>query len=326
MTAGISGPATVAAQPDVRLTVAVLGTDDQSRSGFVDALQIQLGGEAEVVTASHLTAMTAGTALAIWFDDQIDGSSVLYAIEPGGDRAPIEIWRGELARGTNSDRVLALKVSALFDEVMARRLVADAPASAPAPAIDREIGGRATITARAPPTDRRVLGIADVGAAASLGASDPATQAGVVLGLGIELDARSWRVQLSAAALWHRDSRFANEAGTAELSELGLFLRASAARRFGRFAIGPRLGAGVRRVDVTAEASDGVAGARTRLIPAVELDLAASVRIVGSLEIRASAGSALSLVDESMTLRGQPIVELGRLRFPVELSLVFTIL
>jgi hypothetical protein len=149
----VVGAGPVSAEP---ARVLVVGAPGQApRASLVAALRVQLHGGAEVEVGPSLPPGPIGEALAVaaaeverraatiavWADVPAAGGGaatevVLYAVTARGDRGLVEVGRVPAGAGAAIDRVLALKVAALLDDLAA------AAATMPSPAL---LGGVAAL-------------------------------------------------------------------------------------------------------------------------------------------------------------------------------------
>jgi hypothetical protein len=308
--------------------------------GLARALEIQLAGQAEVIVAAPLPAARLEDSLAaaagvvkardarlgVWLERSGEGHYVLYAVGVRADRGIVELGRVASGAGANADRILALKVSALVDDLLdegARVPAALSPSTAPS-APSRPV---TAVAEPARPHQRGDLSvIAGAGAAATVADAEPTGLLGLAILGGLRLDRGRLAATVHASGRWFAARRLESASGAGDLTELSAFAIARVGMRTGRVAIGPGLGAGVRRIAVAAEVADGRRGSASRVIPAARLDASLEVRL-GSASVAAlTAGVEVSLIRDQLTLLGEPLVDAGRFRIPIELSVVLDLL
>jgi hypothetical protein len=314
------------------------GTPEQP--GLIQALRIQLADAAPVVDGGELAASSlperiaeagqrsrqAQARLAIWVEPAQPGQAgqgdpaapwLLYLVGQRDGRVLVDVVQVPEGTAPDVERSLALKVREAHDALRAAEPQAALLASEPAAAAQAP---------RQPWGFRLALGPA----AAALDGS-AAGQWGLSLQLGTDLHLggrgrEPGRVSLHAAAQlrWFAAAEVGSAAGNVALDELDPGLWLAALYRGGRFGVGLSTGLLARRIHVLAEASGGERGEARELVWSVPIALELQLTLLAQLALRLAPGLEINLDPENFAIAGVPVIELGRIRPGLELSLVLT--
>lgn len=307
--------------------------------GFVQALTIQLAGEAAVEQGPPLAEISLarrleravellgdrGATLGTWIE-VVPGPTgteasrvfeiVLYAVGGERDTALVHIARVQVAPGDDVDRALALKAAEFLDGVLAARVLSEVVA----PPVQAQ--------SAAPPTRSRpqASGVSraflDVGGAAYGGG--PA-QGAMTIDAGARVGLDGLAIELGLGL--QLPSGLEASAGAARMTiherAMGAIVRGVIPA--GRVGVGLGAGGRMRRLDVLGIAADGVVGSAVRWIPAARIEAELRVRIARTLALRLSLGAEAALTDQQFTVDAMPVIRLPRVRGVGQVSFVITI-
>ena len=303
--------------------VRVLVLDATPREGFLSALRIQVAGQAVIVpgaalpdgsvvermAAASARIVAKGASLAIWFDDNGAGAYIVYAVGAGGDRGLIEIGRATPGDQSNTDRVLALKVSALLDDLLAEPKVTRVLTSPLAAEVQQPASpGK-------PRTHFSV--VASLAAAGNFQLSEPTSKTGAIAGIGLAARRGHWAGSVLIRGHWLATERVAIETGDALLSEKATSLSVAATRQLGPVRTGPAIEFGVRLLEAEGSTDDGGSGAESSSVPYLGLGWAVELQLGAYVATWVSIVGQLNLVAETLTLRGAPAARIDRVGAPV---------
>jgi hypothetical protein len=268
-----------------------------------------------------------GARLAIWVEPAAaEGSPaagtpwLLYLVGRRDGRVLVEVVQVPEGTAPDVERSLALKVREAHDTL--RQAEPDgallAAEAAAAPGVDR---------ASSPWGFRLALGPA---AAALDGSAAGQWGLSMAVGAALHLGGRArepGRVSLHAAAQlrWFAAAEVKAAAGSAELDELDPGLWLAGLYHAGRFAIGASSGLLARRVRVEAVASrSGERGAARELVWSIPIALELQLGLADRFALRIAPGLEINMNPETFAIEAVPVIELGRVRPGLELSLVVT--
>jgi hypothetical protein len=308
--------------------VVVLEEANQSTTGtgFVTPLKIQTQRVAIVDTqalaagsslADHFAAAGelirgGNVALVVWAEPSAPDAApqvVIYAV--GRDnRALVEVVRVPKSGSPDQDRIVALKVATLLDDVLS---AASESASATETFATRSLAGE---------TERRWYGFLRVGGFAAGPTGTVGPQFGVNLAAGPTLRGRRFEGDVYVSGRLVTSETDRSMSGQVTMSEGAFALGTVARLRVGRGAIGADLGLGLRLIDAKGLAVDGREQAVLRAIPTIRLGMDARYRIASRFLVRAFAGAEAAFQRQTFSVVDQPISDLGRVRAAGELELV----
>lgn len=330
-----AGP--VQAEPSV-LVLRPAGSPAQP--GLIQALRIQLADAGPVLEGGELVARSlperiaeagqrgrqAQARVAIWVEpaatagplDAAGAPWLLYLVGRRDGRVLVDVVQVPEGTGPDVERSLALKVREAHDTMREAEpdgalLVAEASAVA-------------ADQAPRPWGFRLALGPA---VAALDGSSAGQWGLSMALGAALHLGGRArepGRVSLHAAAQlrWFAAAPVKAASGSVELDELDPGLWLAGLHHAGRFAIGVSSGLLARRVHVEAVASSGERASARQLVWSIPIALELQVGLAERFALRLAPGFEINLNPETFAIEAVPVVELGRIRPGLELSLVVT--
>lgn len=309
--------------------VIVFGTATGSpRTAFVEALTIQLAGDAHVETGPTLSATTLAAQIdaavevmgardatvGIWTEVVEPNARVfdlvLYAVGRKRDLALVKVARVAVVEGDDVDRALALKAGEFLDSLIdvpeIERLVVPAPDPAPTTS-PRSI----------------VRAFAAIGGGIFAGAGP--TQGALGIEGGIRIGRSTNAVEIALAFRLPSAIDRTIDAGTLSIDERASAIGVRALRTFGTTtAVGVDAELGARHVDALGIAMDGVVGRSSRWVPTA--GGGGEVRSsLGRVALRAALGIEVALIDQEFTIDQRVVVGLGRVRGTGQLSLVISL-
>lgn len=254
-----------------------------------------------------------------------DGPAILYAVGEREGRALIEVVRVPGGAGPELDRTLALKVREIVTELILARAAAPAETLLLPPPPAATPGPPATPRLRGAARSRQA-----VGAAVALGArlgSQPRVglgRWGVGLAAGPTISRRSLRFAAQLGADWFPPVTVANEGDRARFHELAGTLVLQAQRRIGDVWIGAE--AGPQHVWLDAQGTTALER-RGRVyrdtLWALVAALGGEIAFGEGLGFAAQLQLQTLLRDQRLTVNGREVVEFGRVRARLGISLTY---
>jgi hypothetical protein len=324
--------------------VFLIEDDPGARSGLESALRIQLTGAAEIETRPRAPGATSlpgriaaatelvraeGALLVVWAEGPVqlaDGSqeAVLYAVGQREGRAQLEVVRVPGGSGPDMDRLLALKVRAVVDELRTRQSGLVEPAQNPE---QGEVGRPPR--PEEPETEQpaayyRWSAALAAGVAASPLARSDFGQWGVAASAGPMLVSERLRFAGTLELGWYPGIDLASGGESVSFHEIAPGLALQAALRVGGVWLGARTGPELAFVSASGQSTAGTRGSSAVRVP---------LWLVGAYaEIALGAGFGASLgLDVQMRLRRQrfavdsdEVADLGRVRPFARLLLTWT--
>jgi hypothetical protein len=311
--------------------VLVLGVGSEPmRSGFSDALRIQLRDRAAVevgpaLERGSLDAMVSQASdelrdghatLAVWVEESTnpDGTSiVLYMVGRRAGRVLVEVARFRAADEPGIDRALALKVSEVLAAVekagvqaMAERLAA--PAEVPEPPPHRE-------------ATTHLGGLVALGIWGGLSTSP---QLGAQIHAGGRLEHGAFSLELVGGARFVTPLSVSDPRGEVEVTEIvpGGALHGHA--KFGLIALGLEVGAGARLLSVTGTSPLGRTGEAELALPYITVAPEVRLLIVPWFEIAGAFGVEILPLRKRYAVNDIPLLDLGQARGVGHISAIFS--
>ena len=307
--------------------VIVLAPPSQPTPSYLDALRIQVRGVATIDVEPHVDSVALasrvahasrvlsrrGAALVVWADTVMGEQSrdpIVYAVGKNDRRAVMEVVELHEPQSPEQDRVVALKIAALLDDVLHRASLRDV------------VPPFSDLTFQA--SKRRLAwgGEARVGAFLGTGSGSVGGQAGIQLAAGPGLRTRRFEAELAMTVGLLSNQHNQSPAGQIDTSQWTLGLAAGGRYRWDRFSLGPSIGASFRVVSATGQTVDGRMGDAVRWVPTGRLGLEVRYRFWDRLSLRANLGAEMAFERQRFSLVGQPAVDLGRIRGVAELDVV----
>ncbi len=308
-------PAPRPAPPPANVVVLMV-PDQPLPDGFLDALRIQLIGAATVTVGADVTGDTTAAklesaatvldapgTLAVWVEQETESGYLLYIGSRRESRAVVDVFHIAEPGGPEAVRALALKVREVVD-LAALPSRKEKPPPPPPP----------------PPPPWRRAGVVAAGPLALQG--DLGMQLAVNGEGGLALSHARLRLELVGAAWWASAVDKENASGYVRVRELGVAARARALVGFGGFAAGGGLGVGMRRASADGRTPANTEGSDVVWLPTLDAELEARRPAWGPLELRAWVGVELAVLRQRFLINELEIVDLGRLRGELGLSLV----
>lgn len=327
-----------AAHAEERVVVfSLLG--EPPRDGFVQALTIQLAGEAAVEQGPALAEVSLarrleravellggrGATLGAWIEvvPSTGGTEanrlfelILYAVGGERDTALVHIARIQIAPGDDVERALALKAAEFLDGVLAARVLSQVVVP-PLPVQVADPPTRAPV--RASGVSRAFL---DVGGAAYGGG--PA-QGAITIDAGARIGVDGVGLELGLGL--RIPNGLEASAGPARMTihewAVGAVVRAVVP--VGPVEVGLGAGVSMRRLDAMGIAADGVVGSAVRWIPATSIEAELRLRLARTVALRLSLGAEVALTDQQFTVDAMPVIRLPRVRGVGQASFVIAI-
>jgi hypothetical protein len=324
-------------------------------SGLLTALQIQLTGLAapervvQPLAASAADQIQAGSSLArsrhalasVWIDPPLSrpsGVVMLYVVGEREGRALIEVVRVPGERGPALERTLALKVREVVAEL--RRAPRSAPAAtqlqvprpAPPTAASEPVGApppppapQSAEAAAVPPPPSAARWSGFLGLGPRLG-SQPRlglSRWGFGLGAGPALTLRAWRFAGLLSADWLPVRRSERSQDRVRFWELDAALMMQVQRNLGPIWLGARIGPQLIYLDASGTTGLGETGQPyNRLIWGMAFGVDAEWPLARAFGLAADLQLQTLASHERFTVNGYELVDAGRLRVRMGLSLV----
>lgn len=321
------------AQAQVALLVA---EDAEPRPDFALSLRIHLPPDMAVLEVGTLRAGTSRSErieqalgavelhqaqAALWIEGPVtrgdgDREFVLYVIGRRGDRAIVDVLRltstGDAAASTpdNIDRSLALKVSHLLTDVARGDDLIDTPLAPDGP------------EAADVSEDSKLEALMLVGASLHSPTGSLPTQAGLRLGVGLQLaDASEWIGCLWSVRLMPRNER-RNTAGALDLEEITSSLELSWLHRLGALSVGANLGAMLRSLDAAGTTELETVGDHHAFVAGPVFGPSVSWLLHPNLRVDLGARLELAMQRVRYRVNDTELADSGRVRFGVQLDLL----
>lgn len=308
---------------------------------LIETLQIQLTGVAEVVAGPALEGATLPervdfavaqvaeheATLAVWLErgDPHDGEVdvVLYVVGHKQGRLLVEVFHIPDTDGPALDRAIALKVGEVLDGVLAP----------PPPEEPEEVAAPAPVAwvadpppARKPPPSRvRSVPWIGLGVRGAAGLDQPAAQGGASLAVGFRRPTRAVDADVYLVASAHSGMEREDAAGAVEVADRGVALGLAVHRPFGRLRAGGRAELGARFIGAKGVTALGTPGEKSVVVPEVWLGGEAELSTGARSAVRLGAGLGWAPDRQRLTINDEPVLDLGRFRPIVELSVVIFI-
>jgi hypothetical protein len=261
--------------------------------------------------ASQLVASGAAS-IVIWIA-RVDHGFLVFAAGRWPGRAMIELVRvDEGIEPAELERTIALKIAGLLDTLLARQVSVraalgvgpgDARPGAAAPARWRiEVAG---LVVREP-HQRRLDGR-------------------TALSVSRAWTAGAFRLAPTLAAHWQPSGTIEGAGGHASLIEFGSAVAVEAGRRLGPLQVFARPRFAVAALLAKGESDDGRRGEATVLAPYIGLEVGARREISGSAWVGLTVGGELATIHHEFLIDDETILDLGRARFQVGLSLAVSL-
>lgn len=262
--------------------------------------------------AARATQLVAAgdASLVVWIG-AVDHGYLVFAAGPWPDRALIELVRiDDTVAPSEIERTIALKVAGLLDTLLRPQLDAAAAIGVAAPAPPPQV----------PPTRPRTWRI-EVAALVAYDAHQRAADGRTAIAVGRSWRVAGWTLTPGISAYWQPSGTIDGDVGRASLTELGAAVGCEVGRVVGplELAVRPRIVLGA--VLATGESTDGRRGEATVWAPYVGVGLAVRRAISESAAVGVEVGGDLALVHHELVIDGEPVVDLGRGRLDVGLSL-----
>lgn len=294
------------------------------RPGLCTALRIQLSGVATVTCqpeelAGPLSAriravserVRGSAKIGVLLERDPDPGLVrMYLVAAHSDQALIALERIEDRPDADVDRSLALKVRDALDVVMTAEAAQRAAPPLPAALVTKPLPSAAT---------QRWQATIEAGGAASW---DAHTRFSGLLAGGARLNHGPGYGELTVAARMSTAVRAESRFGVVDVAEWGAALSLRIGRRVGHFGLGALASVGLDRVAARGVTRDGTAGEKSVAALHTDVGLDLRVRLSRGVWIRLAPALQIYPITQRFALDDQLVVELGRLRVDVPLTLM----
>jgi len=289
------------AAPRQRVLV-ISGSNTPAPAGLIEALRIQLGQAAEVVSVdspgstsdasadedAEQQKRAAHAAIVLWIDDTSEPPQ-LYARTGTASSARLEL--GALSpTSVERDRVLALKIGEL---------------------LEREPGEPRGPVSAAAAGRHRTRAFVDMGVRVWSAGSAAQQGAGPAVAIGPRWEWPGSVLEAHGSFVFDRDIHARAPVGEVDVETTFVGLGGRALWFATTFGIGPYFEAGVDVLRAHGATADQRQGAQELLVPTAELGCDLRLRLAPNFELRASAGPQLSFVRERLALEGRQVLDLG---------------
>lgn len=309
---------------------------------LIETLQIQLTRLAEVVAGPPLEGDTLPervefavsqvaeheATLAVWIErgDPHDGEVdvVLYVVGHKQGRLLVEVFHMPDTDGPALDRAIALKVGEVLDAVLAPP-PPEEPEEVVAPAPVAWVADPPPVRKPPPPPPARSVPWVGLGVRGAAGLDQPAAQGGASLGVGFRRPMRAVDADVYLVASAHSGIEREDAAGEVEVADRGVALGLAVHRPFGRLRAGGRAELGARFIGAKGVTALGTPGEKSVVVPEIWLGGEAQLSTGARSAVRLGAGLGWAPDRQRLTINDQPVLDLGRVRPLVELSIVIFI-
>ncbi len=320
--------------PTSSVQVLVLPTESApDQSGFVEALRIQLAGAGDVRPGPPVTGATlpekveaathavdeADATLAVWIErgpstDREGVDFILHVVGRKSGRLLVEVFRLPALDAPETDRALALKVRDALDSLL------EPPEEAMGGSPAEWLGH---YPPRPNPAHRTRL-LLEVGGRAAPGIGSPESQAAPLLAAGVRLPLRPMAVDFYLSGSLPNGISDSNRAGSVETDEISVALGARVVAETVRFSLDARVELGARLIDAHGVTPFGAEGDKRVAVPSVVAGLGAGKPLRPGVDLCAFVGLEAFPWRQSLTVNEIPVLDLGRVRPLLQLSVLVT--
>lgn len=318
--------------------VVVFGTDAPPREAFVQALAVQLSGDAKVAVGPILgsTALAGrigeavtvlrarSSRVGVWLDPvpgELTFDLVIYAVGYEDDIALVKVTRIAVTEHDDVERALALKVGELLEQLLMARELPTVARSLETARSGPVASAAAVAVAPSPPSSRGWATIVDL--AGTLAGRSRGVQLAPSLGAGVRWDLPMLSIE-TLVSLRVPGTRV-DDRERVVVGERAYVVAARAFAELGPLEIGGFALGMVRDVEAIGSTVDGRRGSEQVLLPALGIGVEARHALTSRADLRAAVGVEIAGFDQEFTLDGMPVVGLGRTRVLGELSLVIPV-
>lgn len=318
--------------PNGAVQVLVLPTESATeQSGFVEALRIQLVGVGRVEAGPAVTGATlpekieqatsavdeAGATLAVWIErgPATEGEGIdfiLHVVGRKSGRVLVEVFRLPARDAPETDRALALKVRDALDALLE-------------PSTEEMSGSPADWLGQHPPRPNpahRTRLMLEVGARVAPNIGAPESQGALMVAAGARLPLRPLPVDVYLAGWLPSGFSEATRSGSVDTDEIPVAVGARAVADLVRFSLDARVELGARFVTAHGVTPFGAEGDASVIVPSVVAGLGAARPLRPGVDVRAFAGLEVSPWREKLTVNNIPVLDFGRARPILQVSVL----